>query len=242
LTFDRFAMHKSDQTSAVDYDSDDPATYDAGGYYHCVFRPMLGESVELHVGANQRAESVDGVDRVLRKVEAAAGASGFLEAIRSDYFTGDYWRAQADRVLLLYPDRPVGVGDTWQRELRFEGVVQRYAFKLARFESTGKRRIASVTFTSTLTHDEEHEFDRGWGSVTLETLSGNSSGEAQFDVESGELLRATEQVKQSMSIRIARKGEEQYTMRGSKQTERRIRILSIAERERDRAGKPVNAP
>jgi hypothetical protein len=242
LTFDRFAMCKSDQAGAGDYDSDDRATYDAGEYYHCVFRPMLRESVELRVGANRRAESVDGVRRVLRKVEAAAGASSFLEAIRSEYFTGDYWRVQADRVLLLYPDRAVGVGDTWQRELRFEGIIQRYTFKLARFGSAGKRRIANVTFTSTLSHEEEDELDRGWGAVTVVALSGDSSGEAQFDVESGELLNASERVKQSMCVRIAQKGAEPYTMRGSKQTERRIRLLSVAERERDRAGKPVNAP
>jgi hypothetical protein len=121
--------------------------------------------------------------------------------------------------LLFLPDRPVKVGDTWERRDAFRphlflpipsSIVPkldaRFTYKLKGIEKKDGRRIAVIDVSG----GPRMDTPKG----TLKQYSADYSGTSRFDIDRGMLLSGKYRVKQAFSISFAEPGADPNGLQG----------------------------
>jgi hypothetical protein len=120
VVYESVLFKQEGPTGPTEYDSaNPPETVPAQAK---PFAALVGQGFTMRVGSTGKVTEVKGadaiMDKVLQAVEIPEGAmrDTMREQLKGQ-FGDDAARAQMEQVLAIYPDKPVGVGDSWTRKI-----------------------------------------------------------------------------------------------------------------------------
>ena len=150
-----------------------------------ILRTMIGSKLTLKLNQDFDAGSCTGADKILRKIEKKAARNDmwigiFKGAVRDDAYLDDWGR----ECFLLYPNREVKVGETWNKSHEEKNpelgrLRHDYRMTLKSVEEKEGRAIAVVTFSEEISKTGD---SRGGDYVFR---SGEVTGSATFDSKLG---------------------------------------------------------
>jgi hypothetical protein len=193
VSYDAIAFKQRSNLGNVDYDSSTPAPVIPAAAKGLA--AVVGQAVTIKVTPTGHVTDVQGVDElidaILKRLEIPDGPTKpILESSLRKEFGQDAIRDNMETMLLIYPDKPVAVGDTWSRRLAIAkgfSIVIENAFTLK--ESNAD--VATVAVKSKLSSNADAPpIDMGNRKLTYE-LSGEQSGVLKINRSDG-MIRAAE--------------------------------------------------
>jgi hypothetical protein len=141
---------------------------------------------------------------------------------------------------MFYPNREVGVGDTWERRATYRGQEYGLEFEVERFGEEKSRPVVIVQFTEEVEQKAPHTYSDSDSNYTIKSRRGRGGGWAFYDANTGSILRVVEEMKVTTRIDAETK-DGQYAAELKEETSYTLntRILTEAGREaekRKRAG------
>lgn len=204
MTFDRVQLTMLSAAGSLSFDSDLDDPVDQSNALAPLLRPMLGMPMTLEVDKDGRIVSFRGMRSIVEKIEKSVGPQEIFSRLKNDFTDEAAKILWAERRLMLYPNREVSVGDTWQYASRVRGPltgdrVCEYNFHLKGIEEKGGRLVAEIGYTGTIrTVAGAEPGPAVLGHVELK--SGTVEGAATFDIERGQYVRQTDQTHVVMEI------------------------------------------
>jgi hypothetical protein len=189
------------------FDTDDPEHEEAASQLGVVLKPMIGMPMTMEVDNNGKVLSFTGMDEINKKVSSNAIASMHWEQMKEEFTNERGKETWGQEPLLIYPNKEVGVGDTWEATSTIERppmgtFVTTYHFKVDSIGTENGRKVVAISMTAEVTAGEEPE-KAGDETGTPEPpteVSGKLSGMSTYDVELGRVVKQT--AKGNVDIKI----------------------------------------
>ncbi|MCG8404778.1 MAG: DUF6263 family protein [Phycisphaerales bacterium] len=203
MTFDRMkvTMDAPPMVNDMSYDTD-LADDGSAPQLMQVLTPMVGSTITLELDQNNQATSAAGIEEMLAKIEKTAGQNPFFigmkQALNEERAKQDWNYGH----LAILPNKKVKAGDQWDMKLRKRialigsevTVVYDCNCKLDRVTEEKGRKIAVITFSGKSTGLAEAAMPQ-----SMKVESGTLSGTAKFDINSGELFNAVQNIATKIS-------------------------------------------
>ena len=158
---------------------------------------LVGESVTLVMSPTGAIQKMEGMTRILQKVQKAApqagGAFGMggLDSILSD----DAMQGSFGQGFGQLPTTPVKPGDTWKSDLTLPNPFGKMSFSttnsLKAIDTTGGRELARIVSTSTIKAVPSDKPAALPMPMTIQFSDGTGEGETTFDRKLGRTQKAT---------------------------------------------------
>jgi len=100
----------------IEYDSSDPSAQPPPGAE--AFAALIGEGFQVRIAPDGEILEVDGVEEMLENILdklPPAQRESLEEALRQQ-FSSDALKDEMGKSFVIYPDKPVGVGDSWKEK------------------------------------------------------------------------------------------------------------------------------
>jgi len=237
MTFDRVSMQGDNpMVGRLVYDSDMPSPDDAP-YIRQILEPMLGMSMTMVVDADANITAFTGMADIVRKIEDSASANPLLMMIKPS-LTDDVAKSEWGRSRLAFlPNREVKVGESWDvsytEELPQLGKFEfKWNCKLNGVEKEDGRRIADISYTG-----EMRQIEKSDATNAPDTERATFSGEADFDVDRGQLVERENKLDMVLKVPSMGGGTAKVTI---DQTET-MEIISKAERKKQKEANRAKA-
>ena len=226
VTYDSFQYKTEGPMGKVDYDSSKPPAEEALHPMAKGFAALVGESFWIDLTPLGRATRVEGADQLAARVAAKIEVP--MESLRAtveqqmkDQFGDQALKETMEQMMGIYPDQPVGVGDSWSKKM----VVTRGMPVVINNTWTLKSRREGVAFidvqSSVEPNPDAEPMEMGPAKVKPR-LAGTQQGSIEMDEATGWVLRST--VKQQLSGALTIEGgPEQATVPMSVQSEIRVK-------------------
>lgn len=236
-TYDRTAMNVDSATMPpIHYDSDGKNDEDEAGQVEVIFKPMLGETVEIEIGPGGRPISAKGLDKIVAKIDHEAAGNMFWTRLKETLNPGAFMAQTIDAHAALLPEKPVKIGDTWKATVKATGMsigtmVFDYTCKLKAVESAAGHKIAVIDYAIAMSIDPDSKPTGQAAAMNIKMESGKGAGTAWFDIDAGEFIRSAGDSTTNMTIEMgANKGSIKQKLHNA------TRWLSEKERAEQRAG------
>jgi len=248
MTFDRIQLQSSfagmGQSNSFDSDVDDPK--DESNPLANAVGGMLGMTMRMEVDADGNVKSFSGMKEILAKMEEAAAGNPMFEQMVRRELRDDSARVEwGEKMMALFPNKEVKVGETWTRTLReptqnVGELIWEYHCKLERLGVENGRQVAVVACDGTIRRASEEPAEAGPMGMKLEKLTGRFTGGGTFDVDRGEFVKQNQTTE--MNIVMAGPGAaetqpadpEAGKMKVDLASTRTVSVLSPAEREKQK--------
>ena len=187
LTFRATKFNQSMGTTKVSYDSAKPPEKIPPAAVG--FAALVDQSLDLTMAPSGKVLEVIGTDEMLDKIVAKAtvilgNKSEELEKALKDQFSAAKLKQQIETSTEIYPDKPVGVGDSWSKTVDIDGVMSMQLDNTWTLKSR-KAGIAKVALdTKIRTSPDANPMKLGTMNVGYE-LSGTQTGEIAIDEATG---------------------------------------------------------
>ena len=200
VTYDSFQYKVEGPMGKVDYDSSKPAA-EALHPMAKGFAALVGASFWIDLTPQGRATRVEGADqlatRVVEKVDLPVESlRTTLEQQMKDQFGDQALKETMEQMMGIYPDQPVGVGDSWSKKM----VVTKGTPMVMNNTWTLKSRkdgVAFIDVQSTLEPNPDAGAMEMGAAKLRHRLAGTQQGSIEMDEATGWVLRST--VKQQLS-------------------------------------------
>ncbi len=223
------------------YDSDAQAASDPDNMLGVVLGPLLGASIKLPLDAQGEVISCQGMARILADIRQASAAhphaEQFLEQGQTA-FTDDAMKfLWGDLREVMYPDREVKVGDTWQRSLwepmPYIGAVTReYNFTVRKIGDQDGRQVVIVDYEGTIQTAPDAQPVDMVGGMRVEFEGGRLAGTATYDVERGVFVTRVEDTQDRRATGMPAKGQPGLTRKVIMDQTIRTTITNLSEAQR----------
>lgn len=241
--------YDSDASTAASADTaNPPAGGDAPNPLATMLGPIVGMTIEMTFDSRGYVTKLQGMDKVLDKVEDAAAGSGIFEQSRDEYSDDATRILWGDARMALYAYRVAKVGDTWGRtfslySLTAGDLTQSMECRFDRIEEKDGRKFAVIKFTSRIRRSPDAPTPPSVMGRVLNYERGDVEGSAWLDLELGLIVRETEQ--STVLISGKEPGSEPGTtadLRFERTTRQTVTRLSEAERTTQRKAAATAAP
>ena len=128
----KFRLYMKIMDLEMDIDTDKPLSATTGNEsmeetMHRVFSKIKGSTFTLKVDENGNVLSVSGFDDIVNGIIESAGLNDEMKlqmrASLKDQFSDERLKSQLAIVFLIFPDKPVNQGDSWQRSYELTGNI-----------------------------------------------------------------------------------------------------------------------
>lgn len=192
VTYHAVQMKMDGPTGKVDYDSAEPP--DEVPKLARGMAALVGQSFTLDMTAEGRVTRVEGIDALLahmiEKLKLPAGAmKTMMEDQLKKQFGDKAMRETMEQLMAMYPDKPVGIGDSWTRKVK---VTKGFPLEMENTYVLKDRKggVAILDTKSTLKSDPKAEpMKMGPLSISY-ALSGKQEGQVEMDEATGWTLGA----------------------------------------------------
>jgi Family of unknown function (DUF6263) len=203
-TYDRFKMNMKVGPMNIDVDSDKPlqemggdnAKQDPVKMLNSIFGAIKGRKFSMKVNAEGKVEEVTGFKDMAQSIVDSLhlGEKEKQQMIQqfSQQFNDQNIKDQFERVLYIFPNKEVKVGDSWQKTTTPGGVMG------GKYTST---YTVSEIEGDMVTLEEKSKID---GASTAMNMKGNITGTLVIDSRSGLVVSAD----QDMDLKITTDGKE----------------------------------
>lgn len=119
VTYRRIALKQDSQFYRLDYDSADPEKSKATHPALVGFKGLVGKSLTLTMSSRGEIKGVKGLNELMEAVLQEIPEGQGREQARAQLaqtMNDERFSQQMSAFSLLFPEEPVGVGDTWRRE------------------------------------------------------------------------------------------------------------------------------
>ena len=206
LVFDRLVLRIENDKELISFDSDVDGQSGGSPMLAAVFGPMVGMSMEMEMDAGCRVTSFRGLDAIFAKLERTAPDNPFLAHLKKNLGddVGRILWGEARTVLL--PNRMVVVGDTWKSGFRQPCAVTGatrfgYNCRVVEIGERDGRKSVVVAYDAKIAAADEAGV-RVAIPHTVYGLTGMLKGIGVFDVQRGDLISDTGELKISMEIAL----------------------------------------
>ncbi len=173
------------------------------------FAPLLEESLSLKISPEGRISEVKDLEKVRSNVrqKLPQGPSNEI-AIRSldQWLDEQAVRETIESSLAIYPDRPVGVGDSWSRNVTYSGGFP----KILESKWTLKERkngVAVIEVVSTIKPNPQAKpTEMGQGITSSSEFTGNEQGLIEIQESTGLIIKSNINQQMSGQSTITRPG------------------------------------
>ena len=168
---------------------------------------MIGMKVNMEVDKDGEIVSFTGMDAINKKVSEHAIASMHWDQMKEDFSDERGQERWGKEPLLIYPNRQVKVGDTWEGSISVDrppmGIfVTSYKFEVDRIgiEDGRKSVVISVEGLVSAGPEGEGQPEKEQEAGPKTEVTGSLSGTGVYDVELGQVVNRT--IKGNVDIRI----------------------------------------
>ena len=213
LTYDRAVRTvEAPMMGNLEFDTDDPDYEEAAPQLGTILKPMIGMAMTMEIDKAGKVVSFSGMDAINKKISELAVASMHWEQMKEE-FTNERGRQDwGEDPLLIYPNKKVKVGDTWEassiRERpRVGTVVTDRRYKVERIGTENGRQIVEISVVGVISKKKDVKDDAGAekpaekeGDADKEgaekaapeaEIKGSLFGTAIYDVERGRIVKNT---------------------------------------------------
>lgn len=205
FTYDSiFLKQHSPDGTTIEYDSSDPPAILNPALFG--YAALLGQSFSIVLLPNGKIRDIQGIDEIIkglidqfRPLDEAARAS--IEKSISEQINDEAIKKMMSQVTDIYPDKPVGIGDSWSREVSIYSrlpMILAINFTLkARKSGVAIIEVRSVAKTNPKSEPFEME-----GVKLRCNVSGNMKGTMEIEESTGWpiRLRLTERISGQMKL------------------------------------------
>lgn len=208
VTFDSIRFKQEGPTGEVDYDSSNPPPAESAHPMVTALVALVGQGFSVDLTSKGEAARVEGADqlvaRMMEKIELPMPAlQPVVEQQLKQQFGDQAMKEMMEQMVGVYPDEPVGVGDSWSKRR----VVSRGLAAIMNNTWTLKSRengVAVLDVQSTVgPNPDAPALDMGIAKLQY-ALRGTQNGSIELDEATGWVLRST--VNQSLSGELTIQG------------------------------------
>jgi hypothetical protein len=174
------------------------------------FAALIGETFSLKMTPEGRVEKVEGTDKIRENIQKKL-PSGIMrqQAMMSlqQYIDAGAIKQIAESSAAMYPDRPVGVGDSWSKKVSIE---QGFAMIVENTITVKERKnnVARMEITSVIEPNPKAKpMDMGAMKVSYQ-LSGTQKGTMSLDERTGLFVRSKMEQQMSGQVTMSAAGAE----------------------------------
>lgn len=207
VTYDAmvFKMENPDPNQTIEYDSTDTST--AVGPMASILDAVVGQSFTITITSDGHVKEIQGADALLGRIQEKINElpEGPERAGMETQFKMQYGdealKANTENSFNMYPDNPVGIGDTWQRKTTMN---QGFPMVVDSIYTLKERKdgIATIDIFAMIQPDR----DTGpteMGSVKLQyNISGSLTGVMEMQEATGWPIRSNQNLRLSGSITV----------------------------------------
>ncbi len=152
------------------------------------FAGLLGQSLTMTFTEKGLVSEISGVDSLLANImeqfgEVDPAMKAQVEQGMERQFGAEAIKSQMETMFALYPEEPVGVGDTWTKELTLNTGLPLKIATTYRVEAL-EDGLAKLAVTSDITAASDEPLNMGGMEIELD-LSGTQTGTASMEVDTG---------------------------------------------------------
>ncbi len=206
VTYDWILYKQDGPMGTVSYDSaNPPATVPEAALGYAA---LVGRGFSMRLKPNGEIAEVQGVDEMLDQMLDALGvppgsARDELAASMQSQFGDEAMKESFEKAALFYPDKPVGIGDSWSKVISVETGIPMVLDTTWTLKAR-KGGVATVETRSAIQRNPKAQPVEMAGTTFTYEMSGEQSGTMQLDEKTGWLLGGT--LKQNMAGQISAMG------------------------------------
>ena len=220
MTFDRAARStEAPMMGDVEFDTDDPDYEEAAPQLGTVLRPMIGMAMTMEVDKDGKVVSFSGMDAINKKISEEAVASMHWAQMKEEFTDDRGMETWGTSPLLIYPNKKVKVGDTWNANFSMERhmvgtLVTDYQYKVDRIGMESGRKIVSIVVTGVVSKgadaeeaqkkDDDAAKEEAKKNEPKVEVNGTISGTALYDVELGRIVKRSSDSKIDIKIPLSK--------------------------------------
>jgi hypothetical protein len=174
---------------------------------------MAGLSYTMVVSPDGTVKSIQGIDKLREQMTAALPPEqmAMMQSVGGELFSEETITRMAQQNVQLFPDEPVGPGDTWQRSFTtpvpmLGSMTTNTTFTLTGVEKSEGRTIAKIATTGTMSMDGEST-----SPVPMTVNLGDTKMEGSIDFDADRGITTSSDLSTSMQMTIDAGGQ-QMTM------------------------------
>ncbi len=215
MTFRRFTMNMNAGAMKMEYDSADPNTAD--NPMGKVFSAMLNKTIEVTMDAKGKVTKVTGVDKIFEgNADNTPQGQAMLKQMKQSFNdkTMEKMVEQGD----FLPDKPVGKGDTFEKEITQEMPVvgeakMKVDGKVKDIETTKDGTVATMDLACKFKTDKPASAPEG-AMVAIKKMDMDIKGTSKFNATKGLPVSANMDMKGTIEVGApAKDGEESPSMK-----------------------------
>jgi hypothetical protein len=202
-TYDRFKLNMKVGPMDIDVDSDKPLQeIDGGGkenpmkMLNSLFGAIKGKKFYMKVNAEGKVEEITGIKEMAQSIVDSMGVDEKMKEQMQQQFSKQFnetsMKDQFERVLYIFPNKEVKVGDSWQKTTTPGGAM-------------GGKYTSTYTVTEIegdmVTLEEKSKID---GASEAMNMKGDITGTLVIDSKSGLVVSAD----QDMDLKMSTEGKE----------------------------------
>ena len=226
-SFEAVRMEMDTPSGKMSYDSANPSDLVKASTF--MFRPnarLANASFTMKLNREGKVLELSGFEKTMSGLlppeqEGGAIAAGMNAQIKHMY-SDQSMKQMMDTSLNILPDRPVAAGGTWNRQISAEMPVigtmtEQGTYTLERVDEKEGQKVAHITSKAQLSMNAPAPYA---GMLKSSMKSGATSGEIDFDIEQGCLLRQVQNIR--MEIETTLLGPSPVSAPGRQTTTRRL--------------------
>lgn len=172
----------------MDYDSAKPA--DENNMMAKIFKPLLSAKISADLTAEGKLQNAKGLEELW---DTMAKDNPQLAPV-AQQMKKQMGNSMVENLMMqagkTYPDKPVGVGDTWKSEIKMDApmvgpIVMSQDSKLAGVETVDGTKVASIDYVTKGKIDKPSETTMGATKVTIKSLDSTQKGTMKVNLETG---------------------------------------------------------
>jgi hypothetical protein len=168
---------------------------------------LVGESLTLVMSPNGAIQKMDGMTRIMEKMQKNTPAAGGMGMAGLDsLLTDESMKGAFGQSFAHLPGTAVKTGDSWKHDLvmpnPFGTMNVATLYSLKGVESTGGKELARIASTATITASPSAKPPAMPMPVTIQFADGTGDGEIIFDRRAGRTQRSTFNTTMPMSMNM----------------------------------------
>jgi len=199
--------------------------------------PMIGKSFTVTVEGQGRVTDTNGMRDIFNAVEEKAAGNFIFEPMMAEFTDNGARYAWGDWLFAVYPDKPVAIGDTWERTVHYHDLylgdlAYHYSCKFDDIVREGGDKVAKISFEGTVERPDDGKTGVRSLNMTFDFKDGSFEGTADYDLASGQIVKQVAKGEMSLAARLpAKPGEKAEPFSVDRSLTETVTLMTAKERE-----------